>query len=159
MPDQKYVYRRTEPRLWTVGFYDPMGKWEPESDHSDRQEAARRTSFLNGGGTDCKLEGNAFEQFSKREWAMALVGLTPGGSEFLTPDECVHFVRSRTNYPSIIIELRKQVKALREIVEALGTWFDAAVMEGPSRDSLLFEDDKTLGDKVVEVLEQTQVPR
>lgn len=43
-----YVYKRTEPGLWTVGFYDPSGKWEPESDHTDREEAAKRTAWLNG---------------------------------------------------------------------------------------------------------------
>lgn len=35
--------------LFTVGFYDPSGKWEPESDHSTREEAALRVHYLNGG--------------------------------------------------------------------------------------------------------------
>ncbi len=46
----KYVYIRTEPCLWTVGFYDPSGKWIPESDWSTPEEAAKRVHFLNGGG-------------------------------------------------------------------------------------------------------------
>lgn len=33
-----YVYIRSEENLWTVGFYDPTGKWH--SDHGDREEAA-----------------------------------------------------------------------------------------------------------------------
>lgn len=45
-----YVYRSFEPGLWTVGFYDPKGKWHPESDHTDREEAAKRVHYLNGGG-------------------------------------------------------------------------------------------------------------
>ena len=44
-----YVYIRSEPGLWTVGFYDPAGKWIPESDHDNRQEAAERVHYLNGG--------------------------------------------------------------------------------------------------------------
>ncbi len=44
-----YVYIRSEPGLWTVGFYDPAGKWHSESDHSDREDAARRVAWLNGG--------------------------------------------------------------------------------------------------------------
>jgi len=36
--------------LWTVGFFDPSGVWHPESDHSSREEAAARVSYLNGGG-------------------------------------------------------------------------------------------------------------
>jgi hypothetical protein len=43
-----YVYKRTEPGLWTVGFYDPKGKWEPESDHSSSDAAAERVRWLNG---------------------------------------------------------------------------------------------------------------
>ena len=33
----EYVYKRTEPQVWTVGFYAPSGKWESESDHGARQ--------------------------------------------------------------------------------------------------------------------------
>jgi len=35
--------------LFTVGFYLPNGKWEPESDHATREEAAARVHYLNGG--------------------------------------------------------------------------------------------------------------
>lgn len=44
-----YVYIRSEPNLWTVGFYDPDGKWKTDSDHTDREEAAKRVHYLNGG--------------------------------------------------------------------------------------------------------------
>jgi hypothetical protein len=44
-----YVYIRSERRLWTVGFYDPDGKWHPESDHEWPQVAAARVAYLNGG--------------------------------------------------------------------------------------------------------------
>lgn len=43
-----YVYIKTEPRLWTVGFYDPNGKWHPESDHDNPEAAAKRVNYLNG---------------------------------------------------------------------------------------------------------------
>jgi hypothetical protein len=36
--------------LYTVGFYKPDGKWEPESDHPTAKEAAQRVHYLNGGG-------------------------------------------------------------------------------------------------------------
>lgn len=44
-----YCYIRSEPGLWTVGFYDPKGNWHPDSDHSIREEAAKRVHYLNGG--------------------------------------------------------------------------------------------------------------
>jgi hypothetical protein len=43
-----YVYIKSEPGLWTVGFYKPDGTWEPESDQRDREQAAARVAYLNG---------------------------------------------------------------------------------------------------------------
>ena len=50
-----YVYKRTEFSpycLYTVGYYDPDGKWEPESDWDTTEEAAKRVHYLNGGVND-----------------------------------------------------------------------------------------------------------
>jgi hypothetical protein len=44
-----YVYIRSEPQLYTVGFYDPNGKWISESDYDTSEEAAKRVHYLNGG--------------------------------------------------------------------------------------------------------------
>ena len=44
-----YVYIRSEPGLYTVGFYKPDGAWNPESDHNNTAEAAKRVHYLNGG--------------------------------------------------------------------------------------------------------------
>lgn len=51
-----YVYIRTETGLWTVGHYDPAGKFIPESDHTSTEAAARRVMKLNG-GTDEHTDG------------------------------------------------------------------------------------------------------
>lgn len=45
-----YVYIKTEPQLWTVGHYAPDGKFVPESDHDNTEDAAERVAFLNGYG-------------------------------------------------------------------------------------------------------------
>lgn len=44
-----YVYLRSEPGLWSVGFYGPNGEWFPESDYNSPKEAAARVHYLNGG--------------------------------------------------------------------------------------------------------------
>ncbi len=44
-----YVYVRSEPGLWTVGYYDAAGKWQSESDHDSSEAAAERVGLLNGG--------------------------------------------------------------------------------------------------------------
>jgi hypothetical protein len=43
-----WVYIRSEPHLFTVGFYDPKGIWNSDSDHEDKEDAAKRVAFLNG---------------------------------------------------------------------------------------------------------------
>ena len=44
-----WVYIKSEPHLWTVGFYAPYGTWHTDSDHSTKDEAADRCAYLNGG--------------------------------------------------------------------------------------------------------------
>jgi hypothetical protein len=44
-----YVYIQSEPNLWTVGFYDPSGKFIPDTDHWTSEAAAMRVHYLNGG--------------------------------------------------------------------------------------------------------------
>lgn len=46
-----YVYIKSEPGLWTVGFYKPDGTFQPESDWNSTEQAAYRVHFLNGGTT------------------------------------------------------------------------------------------------------------
>lgn len=44
-----FIYKQTEPQLYTVGHYDPNNnKWEPESDHQEQEKAAQHTAWLNG---------------------------------------------------------------------------------------------------------------
>lgn len=47
-----WVYKETEwyggEILYTVGFYSPDGTWHTDSDHEDREVAAKRTAWLNG---------------------------------------------------------------------------------------------------------------
>jgi hypothetical protein len=44
-----WVHRRTEPSLWTVGFYAPDGSWRTDSDHDSQESASERVHYLNGG--------------------------------------------------------------------------------------------------------------
>lgn len=47
-----WVYIQTESGsygdLFTVGFYDPEGAFQPDSDHKTREDAAKRVAYLNG---------------------------------------------------------------------------------------------------------------
>jgi hypothetical protein len=44
-----YVYLHAGDRLYTVGFFDPRGVWNLESNHRTAESAARRVNYLNGG--------------------------------------------------------------------------------------------------------------
>src|SRR5690606_24777482 len=57
-----YVYQQTEPGLWTVGFYDPQGRWHAESDHTSPESAAERVHWLNGGNRTADTEQAAERQ-------------------------------------------------------------------------------------------------
>ena len=50
-----YVYIKSESQLYTVGFYDPSGKWIPESDHDHSEDAAKRVAWLNGNGEELQI--------------------------------------------------------------------------------------------------------
>ena len=47
-----WVYEKSEPNLWTVGFYDPNAGWHTDSDHTTQEQAAKRTAWLNGSRED-----------------------------------------------------------------------------------------------------------
>jgi len=42
----QYDYRNS---WWSVGFYDPSGKWVTESEHDNKDDAAAHVHWLNGG--------------------------------------------------------------------------------------------------------------
>ena len=60
-----------------------------------------------------------WEKFTAKEWSLALQGLTPGGSEFVTPQECVEYIRKKFAHPSVFIEQRKRIAELEERVSEL----------------------------------------
>ncbi|HEX3038678.1 MAG TPA: hypothetical protein VHP54_00085 [Caproiciproducens sp.] len=44
-----FVYQKTEPGTWTVGYFTDSGEWKPECSCNTAAEAAQRTHWLNGG--------------------------------------------------------------------------------------------------------------
>lgn len=51
-------------------------------------------------------------------WKKAIEGLTPSGSEFVNdPEFCAAYIRKRTEYPRMIIELRERVKELESALQ------------------------------------------
>ena len=83
-----YVYIRSEPALWTVGFYKPDGKFDPESDHENPITAAERVHWLNGG--DPEPEAEEYDHSRAKEDARNLVLADP-------PDHNMHLVVARAD--------------------------------------------------------------
>lgn len=44
-----YVYLGGSTAPWIVGFFNPGGKFIEESKHEEREAAAKRVHYLNGG--------------------------------------------------------------------------------------------------------------
>lgn len=51
-----YVYIKSEPQLYTVGFYDPAGQWHAESDWPSAVQASERVHWLNGGASKDEID-------------------------------------------------------------------------------------------------------
>jgi hypothetical protein len=67
-------------------------------------------------------DSSSWEKFSAKEWALALQSLTPCGSEFLTPQECAEYVRKRTAYPRMVIELREALGGMLAAYAPQADW-------------------------------------
>jgi hypothetical protein len=44
-----YIYNKTGRQVFTVGYYDPGGKFVTETVCPEKDEAAKRVHYLNGG--------------------------------------------------------------------------------------------------------------
>lgn len=53
-----WVYVRSEPNLFTVGFYALDDKWHSDSDHDTKESAAEKVNFLNG---NCEITKDLLE--------------------------------------------------------------------------------------------------
>lgn len=75
-----YVYILSEPGLWTVGFYDPAGKWQPESDHESTDAAGDRCNYLNGEAATQEDQDDARRfRYLRDRWAKQQ---NPGGDQW-----------------------------------------------------------------------------
>lgn len=63
-----WVYVESEYGLWTVGFFDPAGKWHADTDHGNKETAAERVHYLNGGKETTEMESLAALQRSVAIW-------------------------------------------------------------------------------------------
>lgn len=62
------------------------------------------------------IEFDAIRREAVEKWERALVGLTPGGSEFVgNPEECAQFIRARM---ATVIRLQKRVMAAEKVAVA-----------------------------------------
>lgn len=56
---------------------------------------------------------DSLEALCKR-WKNAIEGLTPGGSEYADdPERCAEHIRSRVQYPKIIIDLKQKIEKMK----------------------------------------------
>jgi hypothetical protein len=69
-----YVYQRSEPTLWTVGYYTPSGRWEADSDHGSPAEAAESVAWLNGTTDHLHAGRDDRERLLRERLAAFLVG-------------------------------------------------------------------------------------
>lgn len=66
-----WVYVRSEPGLWTVGFHSPDGGWNTDTDHGSQEAAARRVAYLNGNLAAEAPQPRVLWRTSTRQWFAA----------------------------------------------------------------------------------------
>lgn len=73
-----FVYIRSEPNIYTVGHYNPDGKWFADSDHATVDAATARVMALNGGTPKTASGSVPYDGVNLRDYfaAAALTGLT-----------------------------------------------------------------------------------
>jgi hypothetical protein len=47
----KHLYKQVKSGMWEVGYYDPYGYWQPESEHDNANAASQRVHYLNAGAS------------------------------------------------------------------------------------------------------------
>jgi hypothetical protein len=71
-----YVYRCLQrtgcDHLWSVGYFDPEGRWQEESDHATADDAAKRVAWLNGGHVDRNEIDQLIQRVNALETKMAV---------------------------------------------------------------------------------------
>ena len=112
-----WVYIKSEPSLWTVGFYRPDGSWEAESDHSSTEQAVERIGYLNGRNDSERLRAQ------NRDLLAALERLTSSNEDYAFSDEgdymcayCNRFLAGQDqHYPDCpILQARAAIAAAEE---------------------------------------------
>jgi hypothetical protein len=44
-----YIFQKSEPGVWTVGYFTSSGEWKTECECSSAADASQRAHWLNGG--------------------------------------------------------------------------------------------------------------
>lgn len=72
MSENTWVYWKSEPQLWTVGFIDGDGQKVPESDHDSHEKAADRCHWLNGGSPTQTRRFYPFDYYRQERCAVCI---------------------------------------------------------------------------------------
>ena len=110
-----YVYIQSEPGLWTVGFYDPKGKWVAESDWESPEKAADQAQRLNGGGSLGQDWNAAVEQAHQivlsylKAYPADIFSEAPVGQHGKTVDSC-----SASALRAVLPKIAEDIKRLKE---------------------------------------------
>jgi hypothetical protein len=108
----EYVYIRSEPGLWTVGFYGPDDKWEPESDHDSTDKAAARVRYLNGGivGASADSLSRRVAQLEGALRALAAIAIEKFSWNDQHPDRELARIGTHTLYVRDVLAARAALK-------------------------------------------------
>lgn len=127
MSDTNYVYIKSEPNLYTVGFYRGDGRWEPESDWTRSEDAAAQVHYLNGGQKPQPVG----EQIWPPQYGKAQPSLSP---EKIARDAIGLFLEYRDRHGKT--EEEAKAYAIQEVLEGIQAIKEIEAGEGELRPQL-----------------------
>lgn len=113
-----YVYRQTEPSLWTVGYYDPSGAWHPNRDCGSSDYAAALIAWLNGSNDNPGAEREWLQrqsQDSETETTMRELRAERDAAQSARDDANI----ARMDMAGEMAELHQIIAAQRDLICAL----------------------------------------
>ncbi len=106
-----WIYIRSEPQLWTVGFYRPDGTFEPDKDFPSADEAAKRVHWLNG-GKNAELTDHTLEKYIE----VILAALSVLLKRSYRPQDQVRMAGSQTPFVDHLAQRIDEIIRTREQV-------------------------------------------
>ena len=109
------MYIKSEPNLYTVGFYRKDGRWEAESDWTRSEDAAAQVHYLNGGQKPSQRERVWPPRYEETEAHLSPEKIADGAIEMFLEYRDKHGKTEEEARACAVQEVIEGINAIEEI--------------------------------------------